>query len=64
MNKNKEKEIAFVIYKEDLQFMATESIGRRLTNKELRSAQKILEYAFMHDADAAFSIAIDEAINY
>ena len=64
MNKYKEKEIAFVIYKEDLQFMALESIGRKLTNKELRSAQKILEYAFMHDADVTFSLAINEAINY
>ena len=63
MNKNKEKEIAFVIYKDDLQFMALESIGRRLSTKELRKAQKILSYAFMHDADVTFSIAINETVN-
>ena len=63
MNKNKEKEIAFVIFKEDLQFFATESIGRRLTTIELRRAKKILEYSFMHDADVTFSIAINEALD-
>ena len=64
MNKNKERDIAFVIYKEDLQFMVTESIGRRLSNKELLRVKKNLEYALMHDADVTFSIAINEAINY
>ncbi|MCK4311875.1 MAG: hypothetical protein KAW88_03975 [Candidatus Cloacimonetes bacterium] len=64
MNKNKEKEIVFVIYKDDLQFMFTELIGRRLTNRELWIAKKILEYALMYDADVTFSIAINEAINH
>lgn len=63
MNQYKEKEIAFVIYIEDLQFMALESIGRRLNNKELRKAQNILNYALMHDSDVTFSIAINDAIN-
>ncbi len=62
MNQYKEKEIAFVIYKEDLQFMALESIGRRLNNKELQKAQKIINYALMHDADVTFSIAINDAL--
>lgn len=64
MNKNKEKEIAFVIYKEDIQFMATGLIGRKLTDIELRRARNFLEYALMYDADVTFSIAINEAVNY
>ena len=48
------------ITKEDVQIKAMEKIGRRLTEDELKTAEKGLEAGLTFDIDAVYSAIFDE----
>lgn len=55
-------EIIFAITKEDLQYEAIEKLGRTLTDEEIQTARKGLEFGLLTDIDAVYSAIFNEMI--
>lgn len=59
----KDERILFVVTEEDLQAMAKQLIGRKLTEEELRSASKGVEAGLSYGLNTVLKTAIEDAIN-
>ena len=59
----KDERILFVVTEEDLQAMAKQLIGRKLTEEELYSASKGVEEGLSYGLNTVLETAIKEAIN-
>ena len=57
-----DKRTVFSITAEDVQDIALSVAGRRLTDEEMRIAEKCIESGLTHDIDVVFKAAIETAV--
>lgn len=62
MKSSKSNEIIFAITKEDLQYEAIEILGRELTEEEIFTAKKYLEYGIGESIGIIYRTIFDEMI--